>query len=224
MGALLHDDAPVQQDDVVTVLDGTQAVGHDEHGADVLHLFQRILDKQLRFRVDIGGGFVQNHHGGFVNNGAGKAQKLPLSGGEVVAPLPDHLVQALLQTADEFVCIHIPAGIPDHLVRDVLRPQEDVAANISGKEEHILEHLAEMAAEGRNFDLPDIDAVDENLSLLNVVIAADEGQDGGLAGAGGAHEGHRLTGFDLEGDTLEDPFALLIGKLCLEGDRADRLL
>ena len=49
-----------------------------------------------------------------------------------------------------------------------------------------------MAAERGNFDLFDVDAVDEDLALLNVVVAADEAQNRGLTGAGGTHEGHGL--------------------------------
>ena len=73
MIALLHDLALGQQDDVVRVLDGGKPVGHNQHGTDVLHFFQRILNQQLRFRVDVGGGFVQNHDGGLVDDGTGKA-------------------------------------------------------------------------------------------------------------------------------------------------------
>ena len=37
VGALLHDGALIQQDDVVAVLNGGEPMGHDQHGADVLH-------------------------------------------------------------------------------------------------------------------------------------------------------------------------------------------
>ena len=70
----LFDDLTVgQQDDVVGMLDGGQTVGNDQHGADVLHLFQRILDQQFGLGVDVGGGLVQDHDGGLVDNSAGKA-------------------------------------------------------------------------------------------------------------------------------------------------------
>mgnify|MGYP006955455789 CR=1 FL=1 len=65
--ALLQNPALGQEDDVVGVLDGTEAMGHDQHGADVLHLFQRVLDQDLRFRVDVGGGLVQDHDGRLVS-------------------------------------------------------------------------------------------------------------------------------------------------------------
>ena len=79
------------------MLYGGKSVGNDEHGADVAHLFQRVLNQKLGFCVDIGGGFVQNHHRRLVDDGTGKAQQLPLTGREVVAPLPNHVIQALFQ-------------------------------------------------------------------------------------------------------------------------------
>ena len=56
MGALLNDLAVGQQNDVVRMLDGGQAVCHNQHGADVFHLLQRVLNEQLGLRVDGVGG------------------------------------------------------------------------------------------------------------------------------------------------------------------------
>ena len=70
-----------------------------------------------------------------------------------------------------------------------------------------MQHLAEVAAQRGNFDLPDVDAVDQDLTLLELVVAADEGQDRALAGAGRANEGYRLAGVNVEGDALQHPLA-----------------
>ena len=164
MGALLHDLAVGQDDDVVGVLDGAQAVSHDQHGADVLHLFQGVLDEHFRFRVDVCRGLIEDHHGGLVQDGPCEAQQLPLSGGEVVALLPDGFVQTALQLLDEAVSVDIPAGLPDLFIGDIVRAQYNIAADISGEQENILEHLAKVAAQGRDLDVLDIDAVDENLA------------------------------------------------------------
>ena len=60
MGSLLHDLAVGQQNNIIRMLNGTQTVGNDQHGADVLHLLQRVLDQHFRFRIDIGSGLVQD--------------------------------------------------------------------------------------------------------------------------------------------------------------------
>ena len=127
-----------------------------------------------------------------MDNGSGEAQQLPLTGGEVVAPLPHHLVETALQAGDKAVGIHIPADLPDPLIGDILLSQNDVAADVPCKEEYILEHLAEVLPERGNFDLPDVDAVNEDLALLDLVVSGDQRENGGLAGAGGAYKGHGL--------------------------------
>ena len=212
MGALLDDLALRKQDDVIGVLNGGKPVGNHQHSADVLHLFQRILDQNFRFCVDVGGGFVQDHNAGFMDNGTGKAEQLPLAGGEVVAPFSYRFIQALFQAVNEMVGIYIPAGIHHFFIGNILFLQKDVAADGAGEEEHILEHLTEMAAQRRDLDLLNINAVNQDLALLDIIVAANEGENGGLAGAGGANEGHGLPGFHFEGNALQHPLVRLVGK------------
>ena len=79
VSSLLQDFAARQHDDVICVLNGGEAVCHDEHRADAAHLFQRILNQKLRLSVDVGGGLVQNHNAGLMQDGAGKAEQLALA-------------------------------------------------------------------------------------------------------------------------------------------------
>ena len=113
----------------------------------------------------------------------------------------------MLEFVDEVVGIDIPADLYDFFVRNVLLPQDDVAADSTREEENVLQHLAEVTAEGGDLDFADVDAVDQNLALLELVVAADEGEDGALARAGGADEGHGLAGLHMEGNALQHPLA-----------------
>ena len=63
-------------------------------------------------------------------------------------------------------------------------------------------------------DLPDVDAVVGDGSLLDVVEAVDEVGDGGLSGAGGTHEGDFLAGLGKEGDIVEHHLIRIVA----EGD------
>ena len=72
--ALLHDLTLTQQDNIICVLNGGKTVGNDEHGADIFHLLQGVLNKDLRLGVDVGGGFVEDHHRRLVDNGTGKGK------------------------------------------------------------------------------------------------------------------------------------------------------
>ena len=58
-----------------------------------------------------------------------------------------------------------------------------------------------------NFDLADVDAVNQNLTFLELIVAADEGENRALAGARGAHECHGLAGVHMERNALQHPLA-----------------
>ena len=207
MAALLQNLAVGQHDDVVGVLDGGQPVGYDQHRADRAHLFQRILNQDLGLGVDVCRGFVQNHDTGLVQDRPRKAQQLPLPGREVVAALADLLVQTVVKLGDKLVGVHIAADPQDLLIRDALLPQDDVAADRTREKEHILQHLPEMAAQRGNLDLADVDAVNQDLAPLELIVAADQRQNRAFAGAGGPHKRHRLTRVYMEGDALQHPLA-----------------
>ena len=58
MGALLHDLAVGQQNNVVRMLDGGQPVGNDQQRLAPHQLCQGGLDDCLVFRIGVGGSFV----------------------------------------------------------------------------------------------------------------------------------------------------------------------
>ena len=60
VGTLLNDLALRKQDDIVGVLNGGQPVGDHQHSADVLHLFQGVLNEHFRFGVDVGQWYGQS--------------------------------------------------------------------------------------------------------------------------------------------------------------------
>ncbi len=212
MVTLFHDLAQRQQDDVVSVLNGGETVSNDQHGANVLHLFQRVLNQNLRLSVDVGGCFVQDHNAWLVDDGASEGEQLSLTGREVVASFTNHFIQTIVQFVDEGISVDIAAGFHDLFVGDALFPEDDVAADITGKEENILKHLTEVFAERGDLDLLDIDAVDQNLALLNVVVAADQREDGGLTGTGGTNKGDSLFWIYVEGYTFQNPFIRFVGE------------
>ncbi len=212
VGALLDDLAVGQEDDVVGVLHRGEAVRHDQHSADIHELFQRILDECLGLGVDVGGSLVQDHDLGLMHDDPRKGQELSLSRREVVAAIPHRLVQPRRQLIDEVIGVDIAAGLLDLVIRDPLQPQQDIGADGAREQEHVLQHLPEVAAQGGNTVATDVPPVNEDLTLLDVVIAADQGQDGGLSRTGGADEGHGLSRLHLEGHASQHPLIRHIGK------------
>ena len=187
-------------------------MGHHDGGASGHQGLQGLLNPLLRLGVDVGRSLVQNEDGRVKGQSPGEADELPLSGGEGGAPLRNPLVVARRQLLDEAAGVDLP-GRPDHvLVGDGLAAQADVALDIPGEEEHVLLHLSDGGADLVPGHVLDIDAVDENLPPLHVVIPADQVQDGALARAGGPHEGHLLPRLDDKAHVPEDIVLPIVGE------------
>ena len=82
-------------------------------------------------------------------------------------------------------------------------------SSVPVKQERILQHDAELAAQVVQIYFANVDAVEQNLAALNVVEAQQQLNDRGLAGAGVADDGERLAGFDAEGNVAQDPIFVL---------------
>ena len=60
--AALGDLAVLEHDDLIGVLNGGEPMRDHEHGADGADLFERLLNQNLGFGVDIGGRLVENQN------------------------------------------------------------------------------------------------------------------------------------------------------------------
>ena len=136
---------------------------------------------------------------------AGERDELLLAGGESRAALADFFLESLGKSADEVGQVHVFGGLFDVFVGNPVRAQANVAFDRSGKQKRILQDHAEAAAEFGEVHFFYVDAVDFDRALLHVVEAHQQRDDRGLAGAGVADDGDRLTGFDGEGNVAENP-------------------
>ena len=89
MGALLDDEAVVQDDDPAGLADRRQAVRDDDRGAAGEQAAQALLDRRLGVEVDVRGGLVEDQDAGVGDEGAGERDQLALAGGELDAALAD---------------------------------------------------------------------------------------------------------------------------------------
>lgn len=151
MTALFLDYAFVNDDYFVGVADRGKPVRDDEHRADIHHLFERILNENLRFGVDISRRFVQNHNFRAMNYRSRERKQLPLSRGEVVAPFADFLVEFRREFIDEFISVDVTASLVDLLVRERFFAENYVAPYRSGEQENVLQHLPRNAYAKRIF-------------------------------------------------------------------------
>ena len=95
------DDAPVVEDqDHVGLADRRQPVGDDQRGAPLQGGGQGLLHGRLGLRVEVGGGFVQHHHLGGLEQDPGDGDPLLLAPRQAVAPVAHHGVEAVGQRGD----------------------------------------------------------------------------------------------------------------------------
>ena len=178
-----------------------------QHRADVHELFERVLNEDFCFGIDVCGCFVEDHNGGLVCHRSRKGEELTLTCGEVVAAFADFFIKTVFELCDKVIGVHVTADGHDFFIRNAFVSKNDVASDRTREEEYVLEHLSEMTAQGRDLDLTDINAVNEDLSLLDIVISADEGKDRCFARSCGADKRNGLLCVYMEGNVLQYPFA-----------------
>ena len=93
--------------------------------------------------------------------------------------------KALGEAFDKGRGIDVAGRALDLGVVDGVLAEADVAADIPGKQEHLLLDDADAAAQFRGVPLAHVAAIDEDFSALDVVEAAEQADDGGFARAGG---------------------------------------
>ena len=178
-------------------------MGDDEGGAALGQLVKGPLDFGLGNAVQGGGSFVQDQDRRIFQEDAGNGDALLLPAGEERAPLPHVGVEPVGHSHDIVVDLRLPGG-GDHLVGGGAGAAvANVLHNAGGEEEHILLHHANVPAQALLGDVPHIQAVDGDAALRHVVEAGDQVAEGGLAAAGGPHNGDGLAGPNVEGDVVE---------------------
>ena len=204
MSLVTHDLAAVQFDHALAhrVDDLFVMRGHDDGGAGAVDGVQHFHDAQRSGRVEVAGGLVGQQNLRVIHVGAGDGHTLLLATGE--------LMRIVLFLAGESHGIQhlghqrFDGGPPraDHLKgeRHVL-PYGFVIEQLV-----ILEHEAQRTAVLRHLtvgDAPQIVAGHANLAAGGLLLAQQQAQERGLAGAGRTHKEHEITAFDIEVDAVK---------------------
>ena len=171
-----------------------------------------MLNQHLGLGIDIGRGLVQDQDIRLRGQRPGKSQQLSLARRKGGSAFGHRMRVPVLQVADEAIGAYAPSSLLDLLSRNPRLAQADIALHVSGEEEDILLHHADMPPEFLDVPLADVDAVDQNRAALDLVEAADQIDDRTLARAGGAHQGDGLPGLGSERDVLQDPVLFMVGE------------
>lgn len=197
MGALFGDDAALVHDvDAVGVADRGEAVGDDDHRAVGGEASQGALDGGLGLVVHGGGGLVEDHDRGVLEDRAGQGDPLPLSAGERGTAFTDQGVVAVRQRRDEGVGLGHGSGPEHFLVRGCEAAVADVVRDAAVEEERVLGDEADGVAQAVPPQVPNVLSVDQYPPGLGVLESHQQSGDRRLAGAGGAHQGGHLPGRD----------------------------
>ena len=190
---IVDDSAVLHPDDSVGVFfSQLRVVGDHDHQTVPGHFLQKFHDLDAGFRVKGAGGLVSQEDVRVIDQGAGNGNALHLAAGHLIGLLVDLIAQThFLQSG---LCPLLPLGAGDagngqgqlHIGQDALMGDQVVA----------LENEADgMVPVG--IPVPVVvffggDAVDDQITAVIPVKAADDVQKRGLAGAGGAQNGHEF--------------------------------
>ncbi len=204
VAALLDDSALLEDDDLVGVADGAEAVGDDEAGSSAPQFGEGGLDEGFTFCVEVAGGFVEDEDPGIGEESTSDGEPLALSAAEPDASFSDDGVVALFECGDEGIGVGGACGGEDLGAGGVSSRVGDVVGDGAVEQEDVLLDDAEVCAVFGDGEIAEVDAVDEDATVGGVVEASDEVGEGCLAGAAGADESDGPSRGDVEADVLED--------------------
>ena len=173
---------------------------HDDGVARGVEALEEIDDDALVGGVEVSGGLVGEEDGRVVDQGTGDADALLLSSAELAGEVAGAGAEAdAIEGCPGFALV-------GHGV-EVLGEHDVFYRGEVGDEVELLEDEADLvgaeAVELGGAHGGDIDAVDPELSGGGAVEAAEEVDEGGFAGAGGAGDGDPLAGDDGEAGVVE---------------------
>src|SRR5437660_4827911 len=116
------------------------------------------------------------------------------------------------QLLDKVRGIQVFGSLADLFISNTLLVQANIAGNGSREDKRVLQDRSHVLAQLLLSYLVHVDPIDQNSPFLDLVEARDETNQGGFARVGCANDGHAFAGLDLEGESLQYPFTLVVGK------------
>ena len=170
-------DNPVFEDnDLVRLAYGAQAMGDHDDRAAFHQLSQGVNHKVLRFGVECRRRLVQDHDRAIANDGARNANTLTLAARKRVPAFAYDSVVTMRHAADEFVGIGYFRGGNDLFVGCAGAPVGDVFANCPAEQNRLLQYEANLGPQRVKLEGCDIVAIDQNASTTGIVEAREQTQ------------------------------------------------
>ena len=148
VGAALYDLAVVHDQNEVTIPDGGEAVGDDQHRAVCKLVVDHIKDGILCAKVQTAGGFVQNIEVRILQEGAGQCKALLLTAREAVAGFFQIGVVLQRQLADELVGVCLLGSGLDLIEAGFRSGNADVVVDGLAEQLDVLGDIGDGTADG----------------------------------------------------------------------------
>ena len=214
----IHDEKPVHRGD------RREAVGDRDDGLAVHQRGEVLLDDRLHLRVERAGGLVEHEDRSILEEHPRDGDALALPARELDPTLADMRLESaptgrVLQLRDELVRPR-PAGGGQHLLlARAAPPVGDVVEHRAVQQRGVLGDHPDVAAQRLLAHAPDIGAIDEHASRLDVVEAQQEVRQRGLARPRATDQTDLLPALDHEREILDHAgVAPVVKAHVLEGD------
>ena len=170
----------------------------EDRGAVAEHPFDRRGNQLLAHRVERAGRLVKNETPRIGQQGPRDGQALALSARKIRPALPQPRVQSGGQVAEKFEGVGLSAGFEDLAVGRFRSRHAQVVAQRRVEKEGILRHHAEVTAQGRGRERPQVGAADGDRSGLRIVEAEQQLGDRRLARPRRTDQGQLFTHRDAQ--------------------------
>lgn len=190
MGALFNDTTLFDDDDLIRLEDGVEAVGDGEDGPSLHEAAGGFFEQGFGLRVEAGGGFVEDEEGGILEESTGEGKTLRLSAAETGSAFADDGLVFVGEGFDKVVQVRGSGGFDDFLVAGFRFAEADVGG------EGVVEEVGALGNPGDR-------RLNRDLSGGWLDEAEQEVDEGGFARACLADEGDVLSLLDGQVDVFE---------------------
>ena len=176
----------------------------DDLGDGRVHFF-------LVFRVHEGGGLVQHHNGGVLQNSPCQGNALALPAGELFAAVPGHGMDALGKTGEKFHTLGFFRRGKHFFVCGVRFPQADIFQKTHVKEKLFLGYIGNLVVECLHAHLPQILSADLDPAAGHIIVMNQQFCQGRLSGSRFTHQGGEAALRHRDGNPVEH-LVFLVGE------------
>ncbi len=156
------------------------------------------------------GGFVQQQDRWIEQQGPGQQHGLALAAGEQLAALAHRAVEALGMLAGQFADAGQFRHFEHACIADVAGPEGQVVAQATGQQRQVMGDIADLLAQVGDIQLPQVQAVEEQLALLRFVKSHQQTRQGAFARAAATDDSDPLTGREMKARVRQCRCALVV--------------